>query len=136
MWPPAKTITIRTAPMASGAITLAPAPIPVHPIVKIKKNVPMNSAMYLFIDPLFCRSKPLVRSEVLGRRLQNIKRYFKPFGGGTPFAECAHIDHSIRHQVFVDLRHAKADRRIREKCGLCRLPDPATAARGLKYMRH
>src|SRR4051794_41870924 len=34
--------------MASGAITPAPPPIPVQPIVRTRKKVPMNSAMYLF----------------------------------------------------------------------------------------
>src|SRR6266481_2775389 len=41
--------------MASGAITPAPAPIPVQPIVRTRKNVPMNSAMYLFISYLLTR---------------------------------------------------------------------------------
>src|SRR5688572_6960878 len=45
-------MTMRAAPMASGAITPVPAPIPVQPIVRTRKNVPMNSAMYLFIDKL------------------------------------------------------------------------------------
>src|SRR5580698_7108818 len=42
-------MTISTEPMASGAI--APAyPIPAaHPIVKIRKKVPINSVTYLFI---------------------------------------------------------------------------------------
>src|SRR4051794_24394399 len=42
-------MTMSAAPMASGAITPAPAPMPVHPMVKTRKNVPINSAMYLFI---------------------------------------------------------------------------------------
>src|SRR4051794_9038460 len=50
MWPPANTMTIRAAPIASGAITPAGAPMPVQPIVRTRKNVPMNSAMYLFIS--------------------------------------------------------------------------------------
>src|SRR5438552_10019852 len=49
MWPPAKTITMSAAPMASGAMTPEPAPITVQPIVRTRKNVPMNSAMYLFM---------------------------------------------------------------------------------------
>src|SRR4029453_4900957 len=43
-------MTISAAPMASGAMTPAPAPIPVQPIVKTRKNVPMNSVIYLFIS--------------------------------------------------------------------------------------
>jgi hypothetical protein len=42
-------MTMSVAPIASGAITPAPAPIPVQPIVKTRKNVPINSAIYLFI---------------------------------------------------------------------------------------
>src|SRR4051812_32395728 len=49
MCPPAKIITINAAPIASGAMTPAGAPIPVQPIVRTRKKVPMNSAMYLFI---------------------------------------------------------------------------------------
>ncbi len=49
MWPPANTMTMSAAPIASGAITPEPAPIPVQPIVRTTKNVPMNSAMYLFV---------------------------------------------------------------------------------------
>src|SRR5438874_11919437 len=52
MWPPAYTITMSAAPMASGAITPLPAPITVQPIVRTRKNVPMNSARYLFITYL------------------------------------------------------------------------------------
>src|SRR5215469_16427791 len=37
------------APMASGAITPAPPPTTVQPTVRTRKNVPMNSAIYLFI---------------------------------------------------------------------------------------
>src|SRR5262249_7313200 len=38
------------APIASGAITPVPAPITVHPIVRTRKNVPINSAIYLFMS--------------------------------------------------------------------------------------
>src|SRR5688572_19967018 len=50
-------MTMRAAPMASGAMTPAPAPIPVQPIVRTRKNVPL----------------PRLRSEVaevLGRRVE------------------------------------------------------------------
>src|SRR5450755_2832899 len=53
MWPPAKIITMSAAPMASGAITPAPAPITVQPTVRTRNKVPMNSAMYLFISLLW-----------------------------------------------------------------------------------
>src|SRR6185503_14973737 len=36
------------APIASGGITPPPPPMTVQPIVSTRKNVPMNSAMYLF----------------------------------------------------------------------------------------
>src|SRR5207247_2523017 len=39
MWPPAKTITMRAAPIASGAITPELAPIPVQPLVSIIQGV-------------------------------------------------------------------------------------------------
>src|SRR6266550_3869057 len=50
-------MTMSAAPMASGAMTPAPAPIPVQPIVRTRKKVPMNSAMYLFI--VICYAKQL-----------------------------------------------------------------------------
>src|SRR5204863_410338 len=61
MWPPAKTMTMSAAPMASGAMTPAPAPIPVQPIVRTRKKVPMNSAMYLFI--VICYANQLRKSK-------------------------------------------------------------------------
>src|SRR5215470_6872745 len=80
MWPPAKTITMSAAPIASGAITPVPAPITVQPIVRTRKNVPMNSAIYLFIDQFLadtvwkrqetsamrlCSYRPLLRSNLI-----------------------------------------------------------------------
>jgi hypothetical protein len=35
-------------PIANGANAPAPLPTTVHPIVKTRKNVPMNSVTYLF----------------------------------------------------------------------------------------
>src|SRR3989338_1802412 len=49
MCPPAKTITMRAAPIANGASAPAPAPMTVQPIVSTRKNVPMNSVRYLFM---------------------------------------------------------------------------------------
>jgi len=45
--PPAKTITISTAPIASGASTPAPAWLVAMPTVNMKMNIPMNSTMNL-----------------------------------------------------------------------------------------
>src|SRR6267143_4853301 len=56
MWPPANTLTLKAAPLARGPMTPAPAPIPVQPIVRTRKKVPMNSAMYLFIVYLFSQT--------------------------------------------------------------------------------
>src|SRR3989338_1685183 len=50
MCPPANTITMSAAPIARGANAPAPAPMTVQPIVSIRKNVPMNSVRYLFIE--------------------------------------------------------------------------------------
>src|SRR5690349_12396582 len=49
MWPPAKIITIKAAPMASGGITPVGAPMTVQPIVRTRKKVPISSQMYLFM---------------------------------------------------------------------------------------
>ena len=43
MCPPAYTITMRAEPMATGARAPAPGSITTLPIVKTRKNVPMNS---------------------------------------------------------------------------------------------
>src|SRR3954470_24842608 len=45
---------MRLAPIASGAMTPVPPPITVQPMVRTRKKVPMNSAMYLFM-PGFLR---------------------------------------------------------------------------------
>src|SRR5580704_17754883 len=42
-------MTMREAPMASGASAPAPGAITVLPTVKTRKNVPMNSTRYVFI---------------------------------------------------------------------------------------
>src|SRR5215475_15397275 len=59
--PPAKTITMSAEPIANGASAPAPFPMTVHPMVKTRKNVPTNSAMYLFMaglpHPLDARSR-------------------------------------------------------------------------------
>src|SRR5438046_4972838 len=49
MWPPAKIMTISTAPMASAGMTSAAAGITVQPTVSTRKNVPINSAIYFLI---------------------------------------------------------------------------------------
>src|SRR5580765_3422845 len=50
--PPAKIITISAEPIANGANAPAPLPMTVHPMVRTRKKVPINSAMYLFIADL------------------------------------------------------------------------------------
>src|ERR1700730_9133191 len=42
-------MTMRAAPIASGAITPDAAGITVHPMVRTRKKVPINSAMYFLI---------------------------------------------------------------------------------------
>src|ERR1700760_259725 len=42
-------MTIKAAPIASGAIFCAPGLITVQPMVNTRKKVPMNSTTYLFI---------------------------------------------------------------------------------------
>ena len=49
MWPPAKIMTMRTAPMASAGMTPAAAGITVQPTVRTRKKVPINSAIYFLI---------------------------------------------------------------------------------------
>src|ERR1700693_2935252 len=49
MCPVAKTMTMSEAPIASGAMTPAAPGMTVQPTVRTRKNVPINSAMYLFI---------------------------------------------------------------------------------------
>src|SRR5215469_4577454 len=49
MWPPAKIMTIRDAPMAIGANGPAPLSMTVQPMVSTRKKVPMSSTRYLFI---------------------------------------------------------------------------------------
>src|SRR5438552_5941513 len=49
MCPVAKTMTMSAAPIASGAITPAAPGMTVQPTVRTRKNVPINSAIYLFI---------------------------------------------------------------------------------------
>src|SRR3954462_10751108 len=49
MCPPAKIITMRAEPMASGAMTPESPARTVHPMVSTRKNVPINSVIYLFI---------------------------------------------------------------------------------------
>src|SRR5215467_5563879 len=46
--PPAKIITMSAEPIANGASAPAPFPMTVQPMVNTRKNVPINSAMYLF----------------------------------------------------------------------------------------
>src|SRR5437868_14050861 len=49
MWPPAKIMTMSTAPMARAGMTPADAGITVQPTVSTRKNVPINSAIYFLI---------------------------------------------------------------------------------------
>src|SRR3982075_2793367 len=49
IYPPAKIITMSAEPIASGAKGPAPLPMTEHPMVRTRKNVPMNSAMYFFM---------------------------------------------------------------------------------------
>src|SRR5258708_2369846 len=50
--PPAKIITMRAEPIASGANGPAPWPTTVHPMVRTRKKVPINSATYFCINIL------------------------------------------------------------------------------------
>src|SRR6267378_866298 len=50
--PPAKIITMSAEPIASGASGPAPWPMTVHPIVRTRKKVPINSARYFCINNL------------------------------------------------------------------------------------
>src|SRR3979411_3314730 len=47
--PPAKIITMSAEPIANGANAPTPLPITVHPTVRTRKKVPINSATYLFM---------------------------------------------------------------------------------------
>src|SRR5258706_3621998 len=47
--PQAKIITMSAEPIANGANAPAPLPITVHPTVRTRKKVPINSAIYLFM---------------------------------------------------------------------------------------
>src|SRR5258708_27990658 len=50
--PPAKIITMSAEPIASGANGPAPWPMTVHPMVRTRKKVPINSARYFCINNL------------------------------------------------------------------------------------
>src|ERR1700722_2664729 len=56
-------------PMASGASGPAPWPMTVHPMVRTRKKVPINSARYLFIDNLLRRWSLLERRDGFGYTL-------------------------------------------------------------------
>src|SRR5207302_5861481 len=49
MCPPAKIITMSTAPIASAGMTPAALGMTVHPTVSTRKKVPINSAIYFLI---------------------------------------------------------------------------------------
>src|ERR1043166_306363 len=53
-------MTMSAAPIASGGMTPAPPPITVSPMVRTRKKVPMNSAMYFFICLVWGRVPPSV----------------------------------------------------------------------------
>src|SRR3984957_9298743 len=60
--PPAKIITMSAEPIASGASGPAPWPMTVHPIVRTRKKVPMNSAMYFCMTYLLQVSPSVVHT--------------------------------------------------------------------------
>src|SRR6266852_3810908 len=53
IYPPAKIITMSAEPIASGASGPAPLPMTEHPMVRTRKKVPMNSAIYFFMTYSF-----------------------------------------------------------------------------------
>src|SRR5580698_7910330 len=61
--PPAKIITMRAEPIANGASAPAPLPMTVHPTVRTRKKVPINSAIYLFMS-----HPPLIRTGELRQK--------------------------------------------------------------------
>src|SRR3979490_2031440 len=67
--PPAKIITISAEPIASGASGPAPWPMTVHPIVRTRKKVPINSAKYFCINNLLRFSILLERCDGFGYAL-------------------------------------------------------------------
>src|SRR5260370_28022465 len=67
--PPAKIITMSAEPIASGASGTAPWPMSVHPTVRTRKKVPMNSATYLFMTYLLRLSMLLDRRDGFGYTL-------------------------------------------------------------------
>src|SRR5258707_1694338 len=67
--PPAKIITMSAAPIPSGANGPAPWPMTVHPTVRTRKKVPMNSATYLFMTYLLRLSMLLERRDGFGYTL-------------------------------------------------------------------
>src|SRR6476660_8558880 len=85
MCPPANAITMSAAPIASGAMTPALAPIPVQPIVRTRKKVPMNSAIYLFISYLLTRHSLEKASRINNETLVLSRRdSAERAGGGHP----------------------------------------------------
>src|SRR5260370_733309 len=67
--PPAKIITMSAEPIASGASGPAPWPMTVHPMVRTRKKVPINSATYLFMTYLLRLSMLLERRDGFGYTL-------------------------------------------------------------------
>src|SRR6267378_5338160 len=67
--PPAKIITMSAEPIASGANGPAPWPMTVHPIVRTRKKVPMNSARYFCINNLLRLLMLLERRDGFGYTL-------------------------------------------------------------------
>src|SRR5258708_7277079 len=67
--PPAKIITMSAEPIASGASGAAPWPVTVHPMVRTRNKVPMNSARYFCIHNLLRLSMLLERRDGFGYTL-------------------------------------------------------------------
>src|SRR6476469_5629352 len=86
-------MTIRAAPIASGAITPDAAGMTVQPTVRTRKKVPMNSATYFFILVLW-----------IGEGSDQIARARFCIGterGGKAIFPLGEFSASIRHSVFA-----------------------------------
>src|SRR5258706_16086920 len=90
MSPPEKITPIKPDPMASGAIPPAPPMITEQPTVSTRKNVPMNSTMYLFI---VCFAFVILKTQVGG--------YDSVFGSRLYPGTQAKIAHSAHGRVSL-----------------------------------
>src|SRR5258708_34172896 len=66
--PPAKIITMSAEPIASGASGPAPWPMTVHPTVRTRKKVPMNSVRYFCMTISFDPSIEASVADITGRQ--------------------------------------------------------------------